>query len=48
LKVAVALRDALIDTVQVRADPEHAPAHPAKLVPGAGIAVSRTRVPETK
>ena len=47
LKVAVAVRAALIDTVQVRADPEHAPDHPVKLVPGAGVAVSCTRVPET-
>jgi hypothetical protein len=45
LKAAVTLRAALIDTVQVRAVPVHAPLQPLKVVPTAGAAVRVTEVP---
>jgi hypothetical protein len=48
LKAAVALRAALIDTVQVRAVPVHEPLQPLKVVPVAGVAVSVTEVPLSK
>ena len=48
LKAAVALRAALIDTVQVRAVPVHEPLQPVKVVPVAGVAVRVTEVPLLK
>jgi hypothetical protein len=45
--VAVTLRAALIVTVQLPV-PEHAPLHPPKLEPEAGVAVNVTTVPEGK
>ena len=46
LKLAVTVRAALIETVQVAAVPVHAPLHPAKVLPLAGLAVRVTAVPE--
>ena len=48
MKAAVALRAALIGTVQVRAVPVHEPLQPVKVVPVAGVAVSVTEVPLLK
>ena len=48
LKAAVALRAALIDTVQVRAVPVQEPLQPVKVVPVAGVAVRVTEVPLLK
>lgn len=48
MKAAVALRAALIDTVQVRAVPVHEPLQLLKVVPVAGVAVSVTEVPLLK
>ena len=42
LKVAVTLRAAVIDTVQVPVTLVHAPVQPAKVEPAAGVAVSVT------
>lgn len=44
----MAVRAALIDTVQVRAVPVHDPLQPVKVVPVAGVAVSVTEVPLAK
>lgn len=48
MNAAVALRAALIDTVQVRAVPVHAPLQPLKVEPTPGAAVRVTEVPATK
>jgi hypothetical protein len=44
-KVVVTLRAALIVTVQVVADPEHAPLQPVNVDPAAGAAVKVTETP---
>jgi hypothetical protein len=42
VKVAVTVRAALMETVQVAAAPVHAPLQPEKTLPVAGVAVSVT------
>lgn len=48
MKVAVTDAAAPIVTVQVSAEPLHAPPHAAKLEPASGVAVSVTLEPEVK